>query len=66
MQLEINGETRAVSGVTTVADLVDFLALPAAMVLIEHNGVALYRTQWSEQVVAENDRVEILRVAAGG
>lgn len=66
MQLEINGEPRTVNGVTTIADLVEVLQLPAPMVLIEHNGTALHRAEWSEKQVTTGDRLEILRVAAGG
>jgi thiamine biosynthesis protein ThiS len=66
MQLEINGEKQTVSGVKTIAHLVAFLELPAPMILIEHNGTALHRSEWPGQMVAEEDRIEILRVAAGG
>jgi thiamine biosynthesis protein ThiS len=33
---------------------------------VEHNGSALRRREWATQKLQENDRVEILRVAAGG
>jgi len=34
--------------------------------LIEHNGVALRRREWMKRTLNEGDRIEILRVAAGG
>lgn len=75
MQLEVNGEWRQIEEVkgkegseeaTTVAKVVEILALPAALVLIEHNGEALHRSEWGVREVREGDRLEILRVAAGG
>jgi thiamine biosynthesis protein ThiS len=50
----------------TLADLVTALGLEPRMILIEHNGQATRRADWAKIPVAENDRVEILQVAAGG
>jgi thiamine biosynthesis protein ThiS len=36
------------------------------MVLVEHNGLALHRSEWPAALLAEGDRIEILQVAAGG
>ena len=32
----------------------------------EHNGVALHRHEWPQRSLAEGDRVEFVRVVAGG
>jgi thiamine biosynthesis protein ThiS len=61
----INGECRKVAA-SSVAAVVEELGLPAETLLIEHNGVALRRSEWAGSVVKEGDRFEILRVAAGG
>jgi sulfur carrier protein len=66
MTLQINGDTRAVDGARNVADLVEVLGFPAPAVLVEHNGVALRRNEWAERVLAEGDRLEIIRIVAGG
>ena len=50
---------------STIADVVSSLDLPAAAVLVEHNGTALRRDEWSGQV-SEGDRLEIIRIVAGG
>jgi thiamine biosynthesis protein ThiS len=50
----------------TLADLVTALGLEPRMILIEHNGQATRRADWAKIPVTENDRVEILQVAAGG
>lgn len=61
----INGESRRIRA-TSIAGVVEELGLPAATLLIEHNGDALQRAEWANRVVSEGDRFEILRVAAGG
>ena len=65
MTLQVNGEPRRLD-VRTVADLPAALGLPAATLLIEHNGDALRAADWPSRVLAEGDRIELLRIAAGG
>jgi sulfur carrier protein len=66
MTISVNGEHKDVQGAKTVAELVDRLGLPAQTVLIEHNGLALHRREWAERQIKEGDRIEVLRVVAGG
>jgi len=40
--------------------------LPQKSILVEHNGLALRRHEWAERVLAEGDRVEFVRMVAGG
>ena len=61
----INGDTRVVRG-RSIDGIVEELGLPAASLLIEHNGDALQRSEWASRAVRDGDRFEILRVAAGG
>jgi thiamine biosynthesis protein ThiS len=49
----------------TVADLVTELGLSKGTTLVELNAVALRPDEWTSPLNA-NDRVEILRIAAGG
>ena len=65
MNIRLNGEQKEVEA-ATVTDLVQLLALPAATVLIEHNGIALHRDEWPARSLGEGDRVEIIRIVAGG
>ena len=65
LMVTINGESRQVRA-SSVAGVVEELGLPAATLLIEHNGDALQRAEWTKRDVREGDRFEILRVAAGG
>jgi sulfur carrier protein len=66
MKLLVNGEEKQISQARDVAALVAELGLPAPTVLIEHNGLALRRNEWAGRFLAEGDRIEILRIAAGG
>ena len=50
----------------TIEELVSRFDLPAQGVLIEHNGLALHRRDWPNKSLADGDRVEFIRVVAGG
>ena len=65
MKIVLNGEPRAVAAADIVA-LVAELALPAPVTLVEHNGLALRRDEWPHRPLADGDRVEIVRIVAGG
>jgi thiamine biosynthesis protein ThiS len=66
MRISLNGEESDARGAQTVAELVDRYQMPPATVLIELNGAALHRREWLERALAEGDRIEIIRVVAGG
>jgi sulfur carrier protein len=65
MTLQINGEARACAA-REIAALVAELGLPAQAVLVEHNGAALRRDEWPGRTLSEGDRLEIIRIVAGG
>ena len=66
MKVSLNGEALDTRDATTVADLIERLQLPSETILIEHNGVALHRHEWPQRALREGDRIEFLRVVAGG
>lgn len=66
MNLWVNGEPAEVNGLTTVAELASHYRLQPNSVLIEHNAVALHQREWGERKLTEGDRVEFVRVVAGG
>ena len=63
--LTINGEERGLAA-ATVAGMVEEMELPGALVLVEHNGLALRKSEWKVTPLSDGDRIEILRVSAGG
>ncbi len=66
MKIAINGETREIERAGNVAELVEELALPAPAILVEHNGLALRRDEWPARTIADGDRIELIRIVAGG
>jgi len=66
MRISVNGEDADTQGAANVAEFVDRYAMPPQAILIEHNGVALHRNEWPERTLMEGDRLEIIRVVAGG
>jgi thiamine biosynthesis protein ThiS len=66
MKIAINGESVDARDAKTIAELIDRYQLPPQSILVEHNGVALHRHEWPEGLLAEGDRIEFIRVVAGG
>jgi sulfur carrier protein len=65
MKVTVNGvETDGAAG--SIEGLVESLGLPVRAVLVEHNGVALRRDEWAGRPLADGDRIEIIRIVAGG
>ncbi len=66
MNVSLNGEPAETRGASNIAELVERYQLPPSSILIEHNGLALHRHEWLERSLAEGDRIEFIRVVAGG
>jgi sulfur carrier protein len=66
MKVWVNGEPAEIADVTNVAELAKHYGLQPNSVLIEHNQVALHLREWTERKLGEGDRVEFVRVVAGG
>ena len=65
MKLVLNGKEREVAA-TNAEELVAELGLPLAAALVEHNGIALLRSEWTTTKLQAGDRLEIIRMVAGG
>jgi thiamine biosynthesis protein ThiS len=65
MEIFVNGERRETAA-DSLTGFVAELGLPPEALLIEHNGVALHRSEWLTTMLRPDDRLEILRVSAGG
>jgi thiamine biosynthesis protein ThiS len=66
MKIILNGKPRSVVEPTTISALVDELNMIPATVLIEHNGLALHRAEWNSCALRAGDKIEFIRVVAGG
>jgi len=62
----LNGEPKHIERARDIAALLDELGLASPALLIEHNGLALRRDEWPRHSLMEGDRVEIIRIVAGG
>lgn len=65
MKLTVNGQPRDTEA-STVGHLVVELGLPPEAALVELNGLALLRSEWDAATLGDGDRIEIIRLVAGG
>jgi thiamine biosynthesis protein ThiS len=61
-----NGTPTELADGATLADLLDALGLGAKWVVAERNGSAVPRAAAAETVLADGDRIELVRAVAGG
>ena len=66
MKIAVNGESVDARDAKTIAELIEGYELPPQSILVEHNGLAVHRREWPKRPLAEGDRVEFIRVVAGG
>ena len=66
MKISLNGESVDAREAKTIAELIDRYQLPPESILVEHNGLAVHRHEWPERALSEGDRIEFIRVVAGG
>ena len=66
MNLILNGEPHAVTGVVDIAGLVAHLGLDARKVAVERNLEIVPRSAYARTALAEGDRIEIVHFIGGG
>ena len=69
LDLQVNGERRRLDPAPTPSTLVlviEALAYNPQLVVAEHNGVIVPRTQWATTAVNEGDNLEIVTIVGGG
>jgi sulfur carrier protein len=66
MKISLNGESVDTQEARTIAELIDRYQLAPQSILVEHNGLAVHRREWPERALSEGDRIEFIRVVAGG
>ena len=62
----LNGHARQVGATTTLGELAASCGLDPRLLLVELNLETLARDQWPGHVLQHGDRVEFIRVVAGG
>lgn len=65
MRIVVQGGTREIAAPTVEMLLVELDLLPS-QVAVEHNGKVLFRHELAQAQLSEGDRIEIVRVVAGG
>ena len=66
MKLRVNDQERELPEGTTVALLLERLALAAERVAVERNGAIVPRGDYGEARLAEGDSLEIVQFVGGG
>ena len=66
LRVQINGEIRNVADHSILSDLVDELSLAPARIAVELNGEVVRRNKWTETVLSEGDRLEVVHFVGGG
>jgi thiamine biosynthesis protein ThiS len=66
MRILVNGESVDTREAKTLAELIERYQLAPQSILVEHNGLAVHRHEWAERSLSEGDRIEFVRVVAGG
>lgn len=61
-----NGKARQVEPGKTVEEVIRYLKLIPSTLLVERNGKALLRQEWAGEKVEHGDRLEFVKVVAGG
>ncbi len=64
-KITVNGQPRDTSA-NDIAALVVELGFASGTVLVERNGTALRPAEWREHTLHDGDRIELMRLAAGG
>jgi sulfur carrier protein len=66
MTVTLNGGVRELPDGTGLVELIEQLGLRPGSVVVEHNGAALPRSEMDGVVLADGDRLELVRAVAGG
>lgn len=66
MLLTVNGKPSEVADGISLPALLTSLGLQVGSVVVEHNGTALLRSEVGAAVLADGDRLELVRAVAGG
>jgi sulfur carrier protein len=66
LSIVVNGSSRVCTDRATVADLIRELALEGKRVAIERNGEIVPKSRLADTLLANGDRIEVVRAVGGG
>ena len=66
MQIQLNGETHGLSGVSDIAGLIASLGLDGRKVAVERNLEIVPKSTYADTPVIDGDRIEIVTFIGGG
>ena len=69
LDLNVNGEQRRLDPAPTrkiLVSVIEALDYDPQLVVVEHNGVIVPRTQWPNASVSDGDNLEIVTIVGGG
>lgn len=66
MECIINGRTHTFETAVTISSLLDYLDIEEHRIVIEHNGELIKKEAFSNHIVQNNDRLELLEFVGGG
>ena len=66
LSIFVNGRARQVGAATTLGELAIECHLDPKRLLVELNGQTLLRDEWPSRTLTHGDRVEFIRIVAGG
>jgi thiamine biosynthesis protein ThiS len=66
LSIFVNGHAQQVGATTTLGELATSCGLDARRLLVELNRETLLRDEWPARTLQHGDRVEFIRVVAGG
>ncbi|MBW4518532.1 MAG: thiamine biosynthesis protein ThiS [Scytolyngbya sp. HA4215-MV1] len=64
--LQVNGEAKTCAIATPLPHYLEQLGLNPRLVAIEYNGEILHRQFWTDTLLQEGDRLEIVTIVGGG
>lgn len=66
IQITLNGEPRSIDAGLSVDGLLSALGLPRERIAVELNRRVVQRKDWTERILEDEDRVEIVHFVDGG
>ncbi len=66
MKIKLNGQTKDLSGVKSLAELLAQLSLLPEKVVVEHNFEIIPKEKLAQSMIAEGDEIEIVHFVGGG